>query len=204
MKTLPRAAAAALTLVLLAAAAPSAAQERPVGFAWEIGLARVDARQLPGAASDVFLTPGVEVATRGRVFAYAGARGMVSALPVSARANDVVEDSAGNVGFRRSGGFPLLLVQAGAGATVRGVTVRGALGSFGVGDAARVYVAAAAGVASGPRVRVEGEVGWNRNWVQTTFQRPFDPGDPSPAVPLYTVRDEAWLPHLRLGLRFAR
>lgn len=183
----------------------SAASGRPVAIAWELGVAHVDPSQLIGAAFPIFLVPGVEVATRGPVFGYAGVRGMVFMIPISGHADQSVEDSAGNRGHRTHGDLSLLMLRAGVGARVvagpRPVTLHASGGNFGVGREAKPWVGVGVGVAIRPRVRLGVEVGWNRNYFEDYFPAP--PWDDTPAAGQpYSRRTEVWLRRMQIGVRF--
>jgi hypothetical protein len=183
----------------------SAASGAPVGFSWELGLAHVDARPMIVATMPVFLVPGVEVATRGPVFAYAGVRGLLTVLPVTGSGGDHAVDSAGNPGFRRHGEFSLVVLRAGVGAQVLAgpspVTLHASGGSYGVGRNARGWAGGGVGVGAGPRRRFDAEVAWSRNYYEDHFfARPWEENPPA-GLP-YTRRTDVWLRRMQIGMRF--
>lgn len=193
-----------------AAAAQVAGADRPplVSVGMELGLAALDARHAINAAP-LFLTPGIELRTRGRVFVFAGARAMVFAIPISGDGGDRVEDADGNQGIRRTGGLGGGgWFRAGAGASLadlpRAPTVSVAVGSVGMGPDAHLWVGSAAGMALRGRWRVEAELGWDRNWVEDTFfpPPPGTPDEPFIPGPLYTRRSNEWFRTMQVGMRY--
>lgn len=159
-------------------------------------------------ASPLFLTPGVQVRTTGRAFAFADARALVFAIPVSGSGADVVEDEEGRSGFRRTGGLGGGgWVRAGVGvaltASPRAPTLTVAGGTVGVTADAHPWFGAAAGVQVRGRWRLEAEAGADRNWVEDTFYD-FDPSNSRPPKFAYVRRTEQWYPTLQLGLRYVR
>jgi hypothetical protein len=191
-----------------AAQADGADRPPPVSVGMELGLAALDGRHAINAAP-LFLTPGVELRTRGRVFVFAGARAMVFAIPISGDGGDRVQDADGNHGRRRTGelgggGW----FRVGAGASLadlpRAPTVSVAVGSVGMGPDAHLWVGGAAGIALRGRWRVEAELGWDRNWVEDTFFHPPPTGPAEPFIPgpLYTRRSDVWLRTMQVGMRY--
>jgi len=172
----------------------------------EMGMAAIDGRHAINAAP-LFLTPGIEVRTRGRFFAFAGVRALVFAIPISGDGGDRVTDKEGNSGFRHTGGMgggPW--VRGGIGAALtrspRSPTVSIAGGTMGVSDP-HPWVGGAVGVPVRGAWRVEAEVGWDRNWVEDSFvivprEEPTEPF----VLTGYTRRTEEWFNTLQLGVRY--
>lgn len=179
----------------------------PVRMDFEVGLATLDPIHTINAAP-LFLTPGVQVRTTGRVFAFADARLLLFALPfISGSGAEFVEDDEGRFGIRRTGGM-------GGGGWVRGglgfsltdspraptLTVAG--GSVGVRSGAHPWFGASAGVHLRGRWRLEAETGYDRNWVEDTFVE-HDPAGGRDRV-AYVRRTEDWYQTMQIGLRYAR
>lgn len=210
----PRAAALLLCALLTGPAGAAAQAEppekapRPVRVDLELGFATLDAIHTINAAP-AFLTPGVQLRTRGRLFGFAGVRALVFAAPfASGSGAEWVEDDEGRHGHRRTGGLgggPW--VRAGAGyaltASPRSATVTVAGGSLGVRDP-HPWFGASAGVPLRGRMRLEAELGWDRNWVEDRFLEE-DPQNPQgPHIIAYTRRTEEWYRTLQIGLRWVR
>lgn len=181
----------------------------PVRVEFEVGLAALDERHVINAAP-LFLTPGVQVRTTGRVFAFAGARALVFAFPVPMDGDDDVQDENGRTGFRDTGGLgggPWL--RAGVGAALRSdpraPTVHLAGGSLGVGRNAHPWVGVMAGTPLlRTRWRIEAELGYDRNWVEDRFLEP-DPADPfGPHRVAEIRRSDEWFRTMQIGVRRVR
>lgn len=172
----------------------------------EMGMAAIDGRHAINAAP-LFLTPGVEVRTRGRFFAFAGVRALVFAIPISGDGGDRVTDEEGNGGFRRTGGMgggPW--VRGGIGAALtrspRSPTVSIAGGTMGVSEP-HPWVGGAVGVPVRGAWRVEAELGWDRNWVEDRFVIIPRDEPTEPFVPTgYTRRTEEWFNTFQVGVRY--
>jgi hypothetical protein len=171
-----------------------------------MGLAALDPIHAINASS-LFLTPGFQLRTRGRLFAFAGARALVFAIPVSGSGGEWVQDEEGREGHRTSGGLgggPW--VRAGVGLALadgtRAPTLTVAGGSIGLGGDAHPWAGASAGVSVRGRWRVEAEVGYDRNWVEDSFTGP-DPTNPqNPFRPAYVRRSEEWYRTMQIGVRY--
>ncbi|WP_420126260.1 hypothetical protein [Longimicrobium sp.] len=187
--------------------ASDAERQPPVRVDLAMGLAALDAIHTINA-SPLFLTPGVQVRTTGRVFAFADARALVFAIPISGSGAEGVEDEEGRSGFRRTGGLGGGgWVRAGVGvaltASPRAPTLTVAGGTVGVTADAHPWFGAAASVQVRGRWRFEAEAGADRNWVEDTFYD-FDPSPPGPPEFAYVRRTEGWYPTIQLGLRYVR
>jgi hypothetical protein len=191
-----------------AAQASGAEREPPVRVDLAIGLATLDPIHAINAAP-LFLTPGVQVRTTGRLFAFAEARLLVFALPfVSGSGDEHVEDEEGRSGFRDTGamgggGW----FRAGLGVSLADVplapTLSVAAGSIGMGDA-HPWVGASAGVRVRRRWRLEAELGYDKNWVEDAFWE-RDPTDPAAPWQLaYVHRTEDWYQTIQIGVRYGR
>ncbi|HEU4881194.1 MAG TPA: hypothetical protein VFT45_03080 [Longimicrobium sp.] len=198
---------------LLMVPAPAAAQimsdtepEPPVRVDLALGLATLDPIHTINA-SPLFLTPGVQVRSTGRVFAFADARVLVFAIPVSGSGGEWVEDEEGRSGHRTTGGMGGGgWVRAGVGFSLtdspRAPTFTIAGGSVGVATDGHPWFGASAGVHLRGHWRFEAEAGADHNWVEDRFME-FDPSNPSsPPQVAYVRRTEDWYPTIQLGLRF--
>ncbi|HEX5869501.1 MAG TPA: hypothetical protein VFY65_03735 [Longimicrobium sp.] len=201
-----------LCILLMApgtAAAQAASDDRgpPIRMDMEIGLAVLDPIHTINA-TPLFVTPGIQLRTRGRVFAFAGVRALLFALPfVSGSGAEFVHDEEGNFGHRNTGGL-------GGGPWVRGgvgfaltdspraptLTLGG--GSFGVNKGSHPWVGASAGVQVLRRWRVEAELGYDRNWVEDTFIEMDTIAPYGPAEVLYVDRTERWYRTTQIGIRY--
>ncbi|HEX6372006.1 MAG TPA: hypothetical protein VF006_23985 [Longimicrobium sp.] len=186
--------------------APDANREPPIRMDLEVGIATLHPIHTINAAP-LFVTPGIQVRSRGRLFAFAGVRALVFAAPfVSGSGAEFVEDAEGRTGHRRTGGLgggPW--VRGGLGfsitGTPRGPTITVAGGSLGVNEGSHPWMGAALGVQV-RRWRMEAELGQDRNWVEDTFVEP-DPQDPYGRRRIaYVRRSENWYRTMQIGVRY--
>jgi hypothetical protein len=194
----PAAAAAQIT--------PKGDRKAPARVDFEMGLAVLDPVHTMNA-SPLFLTPGLQVRTTGRVFVFAGMRALVFAIPVSGSGGEWVEDEEGRSGHRTTGGMGGGgWVRAGVGFSLtdspRAPTFTIAGGSVGVADDGHPWFGASAGVHLRGHWRFEAEAGADHNWVEDRFLE-FDPSDPSsPPQLAYVRRTEKWYRTVQIGIRY--